>query len=155
MSSPMSILKAMFWFKFQSKIQSHHIPYWPRRAASTGSMQLGQVKLLMSQSSIHSMWYMCMQGRYRTWSPTWNSIIQITHLNKIQWLLHFTLHHSYSLFFLQPSKVPVGRCCISPILWAILIWTAKGKSKFKSTIWSLTCSSSVSWLAGLDTFGDG
>ena len=21
----------------------------------------------------------------------------------------------YSLFFLQPSKVPVGKCCISPI----------------------------------------
>ena len=28
----------------------------PSRAASTGSMQLGQVKLLISQSSMHSMW---------------------------------------------------------------------------------------------------
>ena len=56
--------------------------FLPRRAASTGSMQEGQVKLLMSQSSMHPMWYVCMQGRYRIASPGSNSIIHITHLRR-------------------------------------------------------------------------
>jgi len=45
---------------------------------------------------------MCKQGRKRMLSPTTKSIIQITH----------------SLFFFVPSKVPQGRCWISPKRWA-------------------------------------
>ena len=32
---------------------------------------------------------------------------------------------TYSLFFLQPSKVPVGRCWMSPILWAIFTYNTR------------------------------
>lgn len=50
------------------------------RAASTGSIQEGQQRERISQSSIQSPWNVWWHGRNLTWSPTLNSTKHIAHL---------------------------------------------------------------------------
>ena len=75
------------WWGFDEKQFIAHcihvdqlVSYVVRSAASTGSMQEGHVKERISQSSIQSLWYTCMQGRNRSMSPSVNSTMQMTHL---------------------------------------------------------------------------
>jgi hypothetical protein len=48
----------------------------------------------MSQSSMQSLWYTCMQGRKRSMSPMVNSTIQITHLHTSTYVILSQTFHN-------------------------------------------------------------
>lgn len=65
-------------------------------AASTGSIQEGHVNDLTSQSSMQSLWYICMHGRNRIGSPIAKSVMQITHLlGRVKNNINHTLQLSF------------------------------------------------------------
>lgn len=99
------------------------------RAASTGSRQLGHVRLRISQSSMQPTWQVCIQGKQRTGSPAANSSIQMTHSRELFCEFSFDEDSAYR---------PTGKCWMRPMRLANLI-----------------CSSSVRLAIGRLTDGDG
>ena len=83
-------------------------------AASTGSIQEGHVNDLTSQSSMQSLWYICIHGRNRIGSPTAKSDMQITHLprrikNKITLIINSISVKHWS--WTSPSTIRLHVCC--------------------------------------------